>query len=146
MIDWWFGWINDTEQYNHATTSSSAGRAPGTTTVHTLVDITSSKKDFLRTGYSTAICGRVGNWNDETGEVTYIGHLVHLIKDEPDGVRMRSRFWLSDIPGLAPEHRRAAVPGEFALGLLQHATEEMAILATILLDLYARHKSATSTV
>jgi hypothetical protein len=78
----------------------------------------------------------VGNWDDESGEVRYGGHLVHLIKDEPDGVRMRSRFWLGDIPGKTPDERLAAVDDGFALGLLKHATEEMAILASILPGMY----------
>lgn len=99
------------------------------------------KIDFERAGYSTAVCGRIGNWDDETGDVSYFGHLIHLIKDEPDGVRMRSRFWLGDVPGLllSPEEKKASVPRELAFGLLQHATEEMAILATILPDLYEQH-------
>ncbi|KAL2837297.1 hypothetical protein BJY01DRAFT_237934 [Aspergillus pseudoustus] len=169
MIDWWFGWIHHTEQYklwhprDHVFSDWEGPRDNTSTYVggHHLVHEyiggqlaklkisfrdpgeyfgPSWKEDFARAGYSTAICGRVGNWDDETGEVMYGGHLVHLIKDEPDGVRMRSRFWLGDIPGLTPEQRRAAVPEEFALGLLKHATEEMEILATILPGLYARHK------
>lgn len=60
--------------------------------------------------------------------LVYVGHLIHLIMDEPDGVRMRSRFWLGDVDGITdPEIRRANVPENLAMGLLQHATEEMAI-------------------
>lgn len=69
-----------------------------------------------------------------------MGHLIHLIKEEPDGVRMRSRFWLGDVEGVTdPQIRREQVPQEFTIGLLKHATEEMAILATILPQLYAEN-------
>lgn len=81
-------------------------------------------------------------WDDKTGGVTYVGHLIHLIKNEPDGVRMRSRFWLGDMDGVTDrEIRKANVPEKFAMGLLQHATEEMAILATVLPDMYHKFSS-----
>lgn len=168
MVDWWFGWIHTTDQYklwhprDHVFSDWEGSRDNNSTYIggHHLVheyfagDLAKLKisfldpaeyfgpewkADFKKHGYSTAICGRVGNWNDETGEVQYIGHLIHLIKDEPDGARMRSRFWLGDIAGLSPEEKLAAVPKEFPFALLKHATEEMAILATILPDLHAEH-------
>jgi hypothetical protein len=43
---------------------------------------------------------------------------------------------LGDIPGKTPDERLAAVDDGFALGLLKHATEEMAILASILPGMY----------
>jgi len=64
-----------------------------------------------------------------------ISHLIHLIKTEPDGCRMRSRFWLGDVEGI---DQPQPVPEAFASGLLKHATEEMAILANILPGLYMR--------
>jgi hypothetical protein len=165
MIDWWFGWIHKTPQYklwhprDHVFSDWEGPRDNNSTYIggHHLVHEyiggklaklkisfvdpgvyfgESWKEDFKRAGYSTAVCGRVGNWDDESGEVRYGGHLVHLIKDEPDGVRMRSRFWLGDIPGKTPDERLAAVDDGFALGLLKHATEEMAILASILPGMY----------
>lgn len=166
MIDWWFGWIHHTEQYklwhprDHVFSDWEGPRENNSVYIggHHLVHeyiggelqkLKISFKDpgeyfgagwkdeFRRKGYSTAICGRVGNWDDETGEVLYVGHLIHLIKDEPDGVRMRSRFWLGDVDGITdPEIRKANVPEKFAKGLLQHATEEMAILATVLPEMY----------
>lgn len=168
MIDWWFGWIHTTDQYklwhprDHVFSDWEGPRDNNSTYIggHHLVHEffagklaklkisfrdpgeyfgSTWKKDFEAAGYSTAVCGRIGNWDDETGSVDYFGHLIHLIKDEPDGVRMRSRFWLGDIPGLSPEERRATVPRELPFGLLQHATEEMAILATILPSLYEQH-------
>ncbi|KAJ5763374.1 hypothetical protein N7533_002055 [Penicillium manginii] len=166
MIDWWFGWIHNTEQYklwhprDHVFSDWEGPRENNSTYIggHHLVHeyiggelqkLEISFKDpseyfgpgwqtaFQNAGYSTAICGRTGMWDDENNHVTYVGHLIHLIKTEPDGVRMRSRFWLGDVDGLTdPEIRKASVPDEFAKGLLQHATEEMAILATVLPDLY----------
>ncbi|KAL4885441.1 hypothetical protein BJY04DRAFT_214240 [Aspergillus karnatakaensis] len=168
MIDWWFGWIHKTEQYklwhprDHVFSDWEGPRDNDSTyigghlLVHEYIGGTlakmkvsfcdpseyfgpSWKQDFQQMGYSTAICGRGGEWDEQTGEVAYGSHMVHLIKDEPDGVRMRSRFWVGDIPHLRPDERRAAVPDGFALGLLQHATEEMAILGSILPGLYAAH-------
>jgi hypothetical protein len=168
MLDWWFGWIHHTEHYklwhprDHLFSDWEGPRDNTSTYVggHHLVHEyiggnlcklkisfkdpreyfgSNWKDEFAQAGYATAICGRVGEWHEETGEVVYGGHLIHLIKNESDGVRMRSRFWLGDIPGLSAEQRRAAVPDAFAMGLLQHATEEMAILAHILPDLYEKY-------
>lgn len=98
------------------------------------------EEEFKKTGYELAVCGRTGNWNDETGEVLRTGHLIHLVKKEKIGVRMRSRFWLGDIEGVMdPEVRRNAVPGFLPEGLCRHATEEMAILAGILPGLYEKY-------
>lgn len=169
MIDWWFGWIHTTDQYllwhprDHVFSDWEGPRDNNSTYIggHHLVHeyiggqlqkLKISFKDpseyfgpgwetaFKEAGYSTAICGRTGQWDDEKNEVVYVGHLIHLIKNEPDGVRMRSRFWMGDVDGITdPEVRKAAVPLEFGMGLLQHATEEMAILATILPEMYNKH-------
>jgi hypothetical protein len=97
------------------------------------------EEDFRRAGYSIAVYGRTGDRNDQTGQVNYMGHLIHSIKDEPNGIRTRSRFWLEDIPGVSPEARRVMVSEKLPMALLQHATEEMPILATIgLHEKYAR--------
>ena len=97
---------------------------------------TSWKADFERAEYSTAICARIGPLNED-GSATYNGHLIHLIKEESDGCRMRSRFWLGDVDGVEdPRQRLAGVPPGMASALLKHATEEMAILATRLPSMY----------
>jgi hypothetical protein len=171
MIDWWFGWVNTTEQYklwhprDHVFSDwdGPRGNAGDYIGGHHLVEeyiggeLASLKISFCdpgvyfgpdwraafaNAGYSTAVCGRVGNWDRASDQVMYVGHLIHLIKEEPDGARMRSRFWLGDVEGGAPDG--AAVPDRFALGLLKHATEEMAILAKILPEMYIKHKQ-TST-
>lgn len=95
------------------------------------------KSDFQKAGYSTAICGRVGIWDQEKDTVVYTGHLIHLIKEEIDGCRMRSRFWLGDIDAITDPAQRANLTPDFMKqGLCKHATEEMAILAKMLPDLY----------
>ncbi|KAJ9647978.1 hypothetical protein H2201_001346 [Coniosporium apollinis] len=169
MIDWWFGWIHHTEQYklwhprDHVFSDWEGPRENNSTYIggHHLVHeyigghlgklkisfldpveyFGEGWKDaFAKAGYSTAVCGRVGNWNPDDGSVVYTGHLIHLIKDEPDGCRMRSRFWLGDMDGVTDRKRRAeAVPSFFGKGLCKHATEEMAILATILPELYKKN-------
>lgn len=50
---------------------------------------------------------------------------------------MRSRFWLGDVEGL-PHAVGDKIPEEDATGLLKHATEEMAILAAKLPELYRK--------
>jgi hypothetical protein len=96
--------------------------------------------DFKTHGYATAICARVGVWDDINDTVTYTGHLIHLIKEEPDGVRMRSRFWLGDVEGVEdPIVRRGLTPEHLGSGLCQHATEEMAILGSILPGMFEKY-------
>lgn len=87
-------------------------------------------------GYELAVCAGAGNWNDETGECVYHGHVIHLIKKEKLSVRMRSRFWLGDVEDR--EVRKGLVPEFLPRGLCQHATEEMAILADVLPGLYEK--------
>ena len=71
---------------------------------------------------------------------TYNGHLIHLIKSEPDGCRMRSRFWLGDVDGL-PAPVGDLLPPSLTQGLVKHATEEMAILAAKLPSLYQKYST-----
>jgi len=169
MIDWWFGFIHHTEQYklwhprDHVFSDWEGPRdnkseyIGGHHLVHEyiggeLCKLKISfkdpseyfgpnwKADFKASGYGTAVCGRVGMWDDSTtGHVVYTGHLIHLIKNEPDACRMRSRFWLGDIDGV-PVPQGDKVPQAMRQGLMKHATEEMAILAAQLPDLYERNR------
>ncbi|OGM46085.1 hypothetical protein ABOM_005648 [Aspergillus bombycis] len=172
MLDWWFGWVHTTQQYqlwhprDHVFSDWEGPRGNGSEYIggHHLVEeyiggelasLKISFRDpevyfgpgwqaaFNAAGYATAVCARVGQWNRTSGQVVYVGHLIHLVKEEPDGVRMRSRFWLGDVEEGVAEGAAdgAAVSGGFALGLLRHATEEMAILATILPDMYTKYAS-----
>ncbi|PVH79351.1 hypothetical protein DL98DRAFT_572544 [Cadophora sp. DSE1049] len=169
MIKWWFGWIHTTDQYklwhplDHVYSSWEGPRDNNSTyigghhLVHEYIGGHLAKlkisfldpalyfgddweKEFEKEGYELAVCGRTANWNDETGEALRTGHLIHLIKKEKIGVRMRSRFWLGDIEGVTDsEVRKNAVPGFLPEGLCRHATEEMAILASVLPGLYEKH-------
>ncbi|KAH8683882.1 hypothetical protein BGZ61DRAFT_534571 [Ilyonectria robusta] len=165
MIDWWFSWMHDTQQYKlwhprdhvfsdwKGPTGNNSSYISGQHQVHEYIGGqfaklavsfkdpsvyfgASWKEDFRRAGYSTAVCARTGDLKDD-GSVTYIGHLIHLIKEEPDGCRMRSRFWMGDVDGITELEKRAALtPPNMLAGLVKHATEEMAILATRLPSLY----------
>jgi hypothetical protein len=177
MIDWWFGFIHDTEQYklwhprDHVFSDWDGPRdnnstyIGGTHLVHEYIGGqmhklaisfrdpsnyfgSDWKNEFQTAGYGTAICGRVHVWMEEKGVRFGTGHLIHLIKDEPDGCRMRSRFWLGDFDPVdgehiakTPEERAKMVDPSMVSGLLKHATEEMAILAAQLPDLYAKHSA-----
>lgn len=104
------------------------------------------EEKFKEGGYDLAVCGRAGVWDDEGwkegmgAKLVYTGHLIHLIKREKQGVRMRSRFWLGDLEGVTDvEARKSLVPEAMREGLCQHATEEMAILASVLPGLYDKY-------
>jgi len=179
MISWWFGYIRETETYklwhpsDHVFSAWEGPRDNNSTYIggHHLVHeyiggvlcklkisfLSPSvyfgegwEAEFKKEGYELAICGKVGNWNDETGEVVYGGHLIHLIKKEQRGVRMRSRFWLGDAAGVTDaEERQKLVPGFMLEGLCKHATEEMAILASVLpmmYETYANKEGEDGTV
>jgi hypothetical protein len=103
---------------------------------------------FEASGTETAICGRT--WSRK--ENVAAGHLVHQIRRTPDGVEMRSRFWLADFD--AKEHplirpalrsllnsrpmRRTLVRDGVGRDLLLHCAEEMTHLAEFLPDLFQR--------
>jgi hypothetical protein len=178
MIDWWFGWIHNTEQYklwhpkDHVFSDWEGPRDNNSTYIggHHLVHEyiggnalaklkisfrdpseyfgPSWKEDFKRAGYQTAVCARGADWNPETGAVLYNAHLIHLVRNEFAGCRMRSRFWLGDVDGVTdPKQRAAMVPPPAAVGLTKHASEEMAILASKLPALYERYaRKGTSNI
>jgi hypothetical protein len=174
MIDWWFGYIHTTEQYklwhprDHVFSDWEGPRDNKSEYVggHHLVQeyiggemakLKISFKDpaeyfgagwkarFIAAGYGTAVCGRVADWDPESGKTTYHGHLIHLIKNEPDGCRMRSRFWLGDVEG-NPTKMGSRVPEFMKLGLMRHATEEMAILASRLPELYEKYSRKPNSI
>jgi hypothetical protein len=183
MIEWFFGWITNTEQYKlwhprdhvYSEWVGPRGNSQYVGGYHLVYEYIGGilnqlrisfkdpgeyfgptwKEDFKKNNISAAICGRVGLWEGKGKgiEATDIGHLVHLIHkecnecgnypheatDDITGVRMRSRFWLGDFPGMtSPQQRAESLPTDLPKGLMQHATEEMAILAKILPDLYRR--------
>lgn len=168
MIDWWFGYVHTTDHYklwhptDHVFSDWEGPRENKSEYIggHHLVKEyiggqlcmlkisfkdpseyfgTDWKTQFEKGNFGTAICGRVGQWNPETGDVLYTGHLIHLVKNEEHGCRMRSRFWKGDIQGQR-ENAGDKVPKYMTEGLMKHATEEMAILASKLPTLYAENK------
>lgn len=170
MLEWWFGYIHTTEQYklwhprDHVFSDWEGPRRNDSQYIggsHLVEEYfggvlhslkisfkdpeemfgPSWKQDFTRTGYSTAICARVGEWNRSTGEAKYGGHLLHLIKNEPDGCRMRSRIWLGDPEGSSKPIGNQ-IPHSVVAGLHKHLTEEMAILASKLPMLYGTRSGA----
>ena len=172
MIDWWFGDVHHTEQYklwhprDHVFSDWEGPRenkseyGGGHHLVHEYIggDLNKLKisfkspaeyfgedwrQRFTECGYGTAICGRTGLWDEESGHTQYVGHLIHLIKTEPDGCRMLSRFWLGHVDGL-PMNVGFAISEKQARGLLKHSTEEMAILASQLPALYQEHSTVGS--
>jgi hypothetical protein len=49
-----------------------------------------------------------------------MGHLIHLVRNEFAGCRMRSRFWLGDVEGVEdPHHRAASVPPSVTAGFVK---------------------------
>jgi hypothetical protein len=97
------------------------------------------KARFKAANVSTAVVGRVGFWAGKGKGTTAmdVGHLMHLVHDEGDGVRMRSRFWLGDVAGIK---LGGFVPKTLVTGLVKHATEEMGYLRTFLPEFYEERK------
>lgn len=168
MIDWWFGFVHTTEQYklwhptDHVFSDWEGPRENKSQYIgghHLVKEYIGGKlsilkisfkspaeyfgpsweESFKKFNYGTAVCGRVGSWDPETGDVKYTGHLIHLVKNEEHGCRMRSRFWLGDVQG-SNENHGDKVPQFMTAGLMKHATEEMAILASKLPSLYVRFR------
>ena len=167
MVDWWFGFIHTTEQYSwwhpqdHVSSDWDGPRENRSEYIggHHLVEeylggelqkLKISFKDpseyfgsdwkekFRVRGYGTAVCGRTAVWDIARNDFVYSGHLIHLIKNEANGCRMRSRFWMGDIDGV--ENLGPHVPSFLTSGLCKHATEEMSILASKLPGLYEKYR------
>jgi hypothetical protein len=167
MIDWWFGWVTTTEQYKmwhpidheysewsgpHGNSTYIGGyhlvrERIGQDVHHLRIAFKDPseyfganwRQDFERNGYATAVCGRIGIWGGPGVDAAETGHLIHLVKKEFNGVRMRSRFWLGDVPGIEiPDIRARITTRNLAEGLVKHCVEEMATLASFLPELYER--------
>ncbi|KAF1985332.1 hypothetical protein K402DRAFT_455291 [Aulographum hederae CBS 113979] len=169
MIDWWFGYVTNTDQYRqwhpkdhiYSEWQGPHGNSTyvgGSHFVHEMIGGELQKlrisfkepsayfgdnwkADLKAQNYSTVICGRVGLWTGPGYTAIDIGHLIHLVRDEFMGIRMRSRFWLGDIDllkGVGPEIRAAIVPQNLVKGLVKHTSEEMSILGGFLPGLYGR--------
>lgn len=79
---------------------------------------------------------------DERGRPS-TGRMAHIARDTPDGLVLRSRFWLGAGTGLEPERLVRVLPDGLGLGLMQHAHTEFKYLARILPPLYAAETGET---
>jgi hypothetical protein len=79
---------------------------------------------------------------DERGRPN-MGRMSHICRDTPDGMVLRSRFWLGEGTGLPAEQLRELVGDEVGLGLLHHAHTEFKYLARFLPALYEAETGET---
>ncbi|KAL4901423.1 hypothetical protein BDW74DRAFT_170142 [Aspergillus multicolor] len=116
MVYAWFGCVRSTEQYKlwHPTDHVySEWRETASFVNPGMFFEPDWENNFRETGYSTAIYARIGDWNDEDDSI-------------------------GDVEGVTDPVERAKLVSEgMCVGLLKHATEEMAILAERLPGLYA---------
>ncbi len=146
MIDWWFGYIKDTETYKmwHPTHQFfkwdgkwSPGHYVGASHITheylgaELVKMRISFIDpaeifdtskFEAANVGAVICGHIFDMNDAPA-----GCHIHFLRDTDYGCDMRNRFWLFE----ATEAK--------TLGLMTHNLLEMGNLAEFLPNLYAKH-------
>jgi hypothetical protein len=73
------------------------------------------------------------------------GRLMHLGRDTPFGMTLRSHFWLGvSEPPSAPTEQ--PVPQEIGLGLMRHAYNEFVILARFLPSLYVAEQGEQAEI
>jgi DAPG hydrolase PhiG domain len=82
---------------------------------------------------------------DERGRPN-MGRMAHIARDTPDGMVLRSRFWLGAGSGLPAEQLEQMIPDAIGLGLMQHAYTEFTFLSRILPPLYAAENRDTEPV
>ena len=97
---------------------------------------------------SAAVCGRVGEGHappmDADGAVLG-SRLLHIGRDTPAGLVLRSRFWLGqDLPGAghAPETLAALAPESAAQALIIHCLTEFTHLSRFLPSLHEAESGA----
>lgn len=187
MIDWWFGWhgteaeryklwhpqahLFSQMRYERTKVSGLSDRQKyiGNTsyvdeyvgplihrlaiTFHEPRHFGLAEHSFRDAGVSTAICARVG-FSDRPVDS---GHLIHLIRETPEGCEMRSRFWVGEAHlRILPERnpmdrllgtrfvRRLMIPEGLGRDLLVHCAEEMNHLASFLPALFAQETGSPS--
>jgi hypothetical protein len=77
------------------------------------------------------------------------GRLLHICRDTPGGMVLRSHFFLGqDLPaaGFSPEQVAAEIPDIFAVNLVQHAYNEMTFLSRFLPSLFQAENRGTHQV
>ena len=104
--------------------------------------------DALATGdVSAIVAAQIGQGaeplRDDRGRPND-GRMAHIARDTPEGMVLRSRFWLGAGAGAPPEALRDAIPDAMGLGLMQHAHTEFKYLARILPALHAAETKETT--
>jgi hypothetical protein len=74
------------------------------------------------------------------------GRMAHVARDTPDGMVLRSRFWLGAGADLPPQMLREVIPDAMGLNLMQHAHTEFKYLARFLPSLYVAENRAVEDV
>jgi hypothetical protein len=87
----------------------------------------------VRNYYGTAVRSRVAIYEFESKQSLPVGHAIYLIHNEPNRIRIRSRFWpgTSNNPSFGLKIANV-LPGTMVSGLEKRSPEEMAIIATVL--------------
>lgn len=178
MVEWWFDWhARDPDRYRlwhplaHAGNSIEEPAVPaakrhwgavhhpvedvGTGMVHARIAfmpptaIGFSTDALNDPNVATIVCGHVG---DDTRRLRHSA-MAHVFLAEPDGVVLRSHFWLGAairpyLPAVAAAPlalaldnrlvRRLALPADLPRALATHCAEEYANLGALLPELYGR--------
>ena len=157
MVDWWFGYIRDTETYQmwhpaHRFFKWDEKWSPGhyIGATHTIEEQVGTELFKVRIKFydpsevfdvsrfkaarvGAAVCGDA---IDDQG-IPH-GHLIHTVRDTDYGCEMRNRFWLLHHPPPYPDDK-------VGMGVLTHNLEEMGNLADFLPDLYARENPGSKS-
>lgn len=75
-----------------------------------------------------------------------MGRMTHICRDTPDGMVLRSRFWLGAGTGLPAEQLAAMIPDAMGLDLMVHAHTEFKYLSRFLPSLYIAENRDTEEV
>ncbi len=178
MIDWWFSWHDTGNAYHlwhprdhisaiwqHPVDRTLPIRQQYIGNTSQIIEYIGSKEEWLNvwfqkpetyfdvsrfasSGIATAVCARGGLRRENI----WSAHLIHLMRNTPDGVEMRSRFWLGDVDASPkgwlgklltpflnrPATRRRNVPDHAGRDLMLHCAEEMHHLGQLLPELYRR--------
>jgi hypothetical protein len=81
---------------------------------------------------------------DERGRPN-MGRMTHICRDTPDGMVLRSRFWLGAGTGAPPEVLAEMIPDTNGLNLMVHAHTEFKYLSRLLPSLYIAENRETIT-
>ena len=74
------------------------------------------------------------------------GRMAHICRDTPDGMVLRSRFWLGGGSGPPPEALRGAISERVGLGLMRQANTEFKYLSRFLPSLYVADRREAEPV